>query len=159
MLTNLWQVKLAGRPLYDRVKKNQLDAKLNSFQMIVCCPGWTTDSYLKRIISTNCCIHMAVPPDDGPRYARNMYRLTKYTKHKLCIKLVYLYMIISRRRRRREKKHHPRKKKISETFKHMITQQIRQSTYNITLRHVHVSIIAVKKQEVLHNLSVICSLR
>jgi hypothetical protein len=33
---------------------------------------WTTDSDLKRIISTNCCIHMVVPPDDGPRYARNM---------------------------------------------------------------------------------------
>ena len=27
--------------------------------------------HLKRI-STNCCIHMVVPPDDGPRYARNM---------------------------------------------------------------------------------------
>ena len=25
----------------------------------------------KRIINTNCCIHMVVPPDDGPRYARN----------------------------------------------------------------------------------------
>ena len=23
----------------------------------------------KKIISTNCCIHMVVPPDDGPRYA------------------------------------------------------------------------------------------
>jgi hypothetical protein len=32
---------------------------------------WTTDSHLKRI-STNCCIHTVVPPDDGPRYARNM---------------------------------------------------------------------------------------
>jgi len=30
---------------------------------------------LKRIISTNCCIHTVVPPDDGPKYARNMYRL------------------------------------------------------------------------------------
>ena len=28
--------------------------------------------------------------DDGPRYARNMYRLTKYTKNSLCIKLVLL---------------------------------------------------------------------
>ena len=35
---------------------------------------------LKRIISTNYCVHTAVPPDDGPGYARNMYRLTKYTK-------------------------------------------------------------------------------
>ena len=25
-----------------------------------------------RIISTNCCIHTVVPPDDGPRYARNV---------------------------------------------------------------------------------------
>ena len=24
---------------------------------------------LFRIISTNCCIHMVVPPDDGPKYA------------------------------------------------------------------------------------------
>ena len=44
-----------------------------SFQMPVCCPGWigtrTTDSHLKRIISTNCCIHTVKPPDDGPRYA------------------------------------------------------------------------------------------
>jgi len=38
----------------------------------VCCAGWigtnptrTTDSHLKRIISTNCCIHTVVPPDDG----------------------------------------------------------------------------------------------
>ena len=62
--------------------------------------GWNstskTDRHLKRIISTNCCIHMVVPPDDGPRHARNMYRLTKYTKNKLCIKLVFLYTIISR---------------------------------------------------------------
>ena len=53
-----------------------------SFYMTVCCPGWirtaisnptkTTDSCLKRIISTNCCIHTVLPPDDGPRYARNM---------------------------------------------------------------------------------------
>jgi len=27
---------------------------------------------LSRIISTKCCIHTVVPPDDGPRYARNM---------------------------------------------------------------------------------------
>jgi hypothetical protein len=27
---------------------------------------------LKRIISINCCIHMVLPPDNGPRYARNM---------------------------------------------------------------------------------------
>jgi len=29
-------------------------------------------SHPKRIISTNCCIHTVVPPDDGPSYARNM---------------------------------------------------------------------------------------
>ena len=51
-------------------------------------------SHLRRIICTNCCIHTVVPPDDGPRYARNMYRLTKYTKNKLCIKLVLLYTIV-----------------------------------------------------------------
>ena len=47
-----------------------------SFQMTVCCPGSNptriTDSHLKRIISTNCYIHTIVPPDDVPRYARNM---------------------------------------------------------------------------------------
>ena len=59
-------------------------------------PTRTTDSHLKRIICTNCCIHMVVPPDDGPRYARNMQRLTKYTKNKLCIKLVVLYTIAQR---------------------------------------------------------------
>jgi len=51
----------------------------------------STDSHLQRITSTNCCIHTVVPPDDRPRYARNMHRLTKYTKNKLCIKLVFLY--------------------------------------------------------------------
>ena len=58
-------------------------------------PGQQTVN-LKRIISTKCCIHTVVPPDDGPRYARYMYRLTKYTKNKLCIKLAFLYTIISR---------------------------------------------------------------
>jgi len=29
---------------------------------------------LFRIKTTNCCIHMVVPPDDGPRYAQNMKR-------------------------------------------------------------------------------------
>jgi len=50
-----------------------------------------TDSHLKRTIRTSCCIHTVVPPDDGTRYARNMYRLTKYAKNKLCIKLDFLY--------------------------------------------------------------------
>jgi len=39
---------------------------------------------------------MVVTPDDGPRYTRNMLRLTKYTKIKLFIKSVFLYTIISR---------------------------------------------------------------
>jgi hypothetical protein len=54
-------------------------------------PTSTTDSHLKRIISTNCCIHTVVPPDDGLRFARNVQRLAKYTKNKLCIKLDFLY--------------------------------------------------------------------
>jgi len=33
---------------------------------------WTTDSHLKRIISNNFSIHTVIPPDDGPRYTRNM---------------------------------------------------------------------------------------
>ena len=41
--------------------------------------------------STNICKHTVVPPDDGPRYPRNLYMLTKYTENKLCIKLVFLY--------------------------------------------------------------------
>jgi hypothetical protein len=53
-------------------------------------PTSTTDSHLKRTLSTNCCIHTVVPPDDGPRYGRNLQRLTKYTENKLCIKLVSL---------------------------------------------------------------------
>jgi len=59
-------------------------------------PTRTTDSHLKRIISINCCIRTVVPADDGPRYAQNMYRMTKYTMNKLCIKLGFLYAIISR---------------------------------------------------------------
>jgi len=35
-------------------------------------PTRTTDSHLKRIINTNCCIHTAVPPYDGPGYAQNI---------------------------------------------------------------------------------------
>ena len=35
-------------------------------------PTRTTDSHLNRILSANCCVHRVVPPDDGPRYARNM---------------------------------------------------------------------------------------
>jgi hypothetical protein len=57
-------------------------------------PTRTTYSHLKRTVSTTCCIHTVVPPDDGPRYARNMWRLTNYTENKLCIKLVFLYTFI-----------------------------------------------------------------
>ena len=53
--------------------------------------SWRRNSHLKRIISTNYFIHMVVPPDDGHRYAQNMQMLTKYTKNKLCINLVFLY--------------------------------------------------------------------
>ena len=35
-------------------------------------PTRTTDGLLQRIISTSCCMHTVVPPDDEPRYARNM---------------------------------------------------------------------------------------
>ena len=35
-------------------------------------PTRTTHSHLKRIISTNSRIHTVVPPDDGPKYARNV---------------------------------------------------------------------------------------
>jgi len=67
-----------------------------SFWMTVCRPGWInptriTESHLRKTVCTSCCIHTVVRPDDEPRYARNMYRLTKYTKNMLCIKLVFLY--------------------------------------------------------------------
>jgi len=35
-------------------------------------PTSTTDSHLKKIVSTDFCTHKVVHPDDGPRYARNM---------------------------------------------------------------------------------------
>ena len=60
---------------------------------LYCNPNRTTGIYLKRIISTACFIHAVVTPDGGPRYTRNMKRLTKYTKNKLYIKLVFLYTI------------------------------------------------------------------
>ena len=58
--------------------------------------GSIEDSHLKRIICTKCCIHTFVLPDDGPRYAQNLLRLTKYAKNKTCIKLVFLYTNISK---------------------------------------------------------------
>ena len=103
-------MKNIQRTTSNRVKKNQLDAQLilSIFRQPlhvsdVSRLDWnnsnltrTTDSHLKGIISTNCCVHTVVPPDDGHRYARNMQRLTKYTYNKLCMKLVFLYTIISR---------------------------------------------------------------
>ena len=64
------------------------------FQVTVCCPGLIGQPSSKRIISTSCCVHTVVPPDDGPRYARNVQRLTKYSKNKLCIKLVFLHTMV-----------------------------------------------------------------
>jgi hypothetical protein len=86
------------------VEINQFDAQivLSIFRQPVHVSGVsrptsTTDSHLKRIISTNCCTHTAEPPDDRPRYDRNMKRLTKYTKYKLCLMLSFHYTNISRR--------------------------------------------------------------
>jgi hypothetical protein len=96
---------------HNRVKKNQLDAQfiLSTFCQPLQVSGvsrhiwmdWnssksfsTTDSHLKRITTTYCCLHTVVPPDDGPRYTRNMKRLTKYIKNNLWIKLVLLYKIV-----------------------------------------------------------------
>jgi hypothetical protein len=82
---------------YNRVKKNQLDAQLilSIFRQPLHVSGVSRPIMrywlLRIIISTNCYINMVVPPDGGPRYAWNIQRLTKYTKNKLCIKLVFLY--------------------------------------------------------------------
>jgi hypothetical protein len=59
-------------------------------------PTSTTDSHPKKNNKYQLLYNTVVPPDDGPRYARNMYRLTKSTKNMLCIKLVFLYTIIPR---------------------------------------------------------------
>ena len=70
----------------DCAKKNQLDAQiiLSIFRQLLHVSGvsrpiirrykhtYKTNSLLKKIISTNCCIPTVVPPDDGPIYARNM---------------------------------------------------------------------------------------
>ena len=50
-----------------------------SFFLDDCLLSWFDNSRLKKIISTNCCIHTVVPPG-GPRYARKMWKLTKYIK-------------------------------------------------------------------------------
>jgi len=52
-------------------------------------PTSTPGLHLKRTIITNCCIHTVVPPDDGHRYARNMYRFKKYTKHKFASSCIF----------------------------------------------------------------------
>jgi hypothetical protein len=72
--------------LHCRVKKTQLDAQiiLSIFLQPLNVSGVSRP------------IHKVVPPDDGPRYARNMQRLKKYTKNKLRIKLVFFYTNISR---------------------------------------------------------------
>ena len=58
------------------LEQNQLDAQaiLGIFRQPVHVSGVSRPiiSHLKRTKSTNCCIHSVVPPDDGPRYARNM---------------------------------------------------------------------------------------
>jgi hypothetical protein len=59
----------------------------------------TTDSHIKRITSTSCCIHTVAPPDDGLRYARNMWSLTEYTKNNLCIKFGFLCTITQANKR------------------------------------------------------------
>jgi len=60
-------------------------------------PTRLTDSHLKRIISTNCCIQ-TVYAWLGPRYSRNVevdeIYIYIYTKNKLCIKLVVLQVYI-----------------------------------------------------------------
>ena len=56
-------------------------------------PGQQTEP--NKNISTNCFIHTVVPPDDAPRYAKNMYRLTKYTENMICIKVVFLHVYYS----------------------------------------------------------------
>jgi hypothetical protein len=74
------------RTASDRVKGNQFNAQLilslsrqslhasgvSTLDLNSSNPTRTTDNHLKIIISTNCCIHMVVAPDDGHRYARNM---------------------------------------------------------------------------------------
>ena len=77
--------------MYNYVKKNQLDAQLIlsifrqplhvsglrksiiwRYNRTTLVPTNTTDSHLKRILSTNCCKHTVVPPDNGTRYAQNL---------------------------------------------------------------------------------------
>jgi len=56
---------------------------INLFRLLLSWLDWnptsTTDIHIKRLISTNCCVHTVVSPGDEPRYARNKLRLTKCT--------------------------------------------------------------------------------
>ena len=80
-------------------------------------PTRTTDSHLKRIVSTSCCIHTVVPPDDGPRYARwayirpmgldtpetcrgwrNMLRISCVSSWFFCTQIVIQFVPLSSRR-------------------------------------------------------------
>jgi hypothetical protein len=53
-----------------------LEIQFNLYDCLLSWLDWnnqtrTTDSFLKRIINTNFCVLTVLPPDDGPRYARN----------------------------------------------------------------------------------------
>jgi len=65
----------------NRVQNNQLDARLilSILRQPLHVSGVSRPiirryNYMHTTIGTytNCCIHTVVPPDDGPRYARNM---------------------------------------------------------------------------------------
>ena len=53
---------------------NRLYTKIGTYYsfLLHCLLSWATDSHVKTIICTKCCIIMFVPPDDRPTYARNM---------------------------------------------------------------------------------------
>ena len=74
-------------------KVHRVDTKIGTHYSL---SSRATDSHLKRIISTKCCIHTVYLLMIGYRYARNMQScLTKYTEDRLCIKLVFLQMNIT----------------------------------------------------------------
>ena len=67
-----------------------------SCQMTACCPGQIATNQDNRQSSKKNNKHQLLytygcTSDDGPRYARNMQKLKKYTKNKLRIKLFSLY--------------------------------------------------------------------
>ena len=61
-----------------------------------CCLGWIgtiqpiNRQWPKKNSNYQLLYAYGLPPGDGPRYVRNMYRLTKYTKNKLCMTLIFL---------------------------------------------------------------------